>query len=664
MSGAEREAVLNDLIGFINTEVYLAGDEAEQEIVAYLQTRPEFIDVGIDEAGSAWGMFADGVIYSHMTRRFETELDGSSATAPSQPGRALPLLAPGASGGFGQLATAVAPSPLAGLHTSFQTAAFGASLPDSNAALLMKGLSDYYPDIPAEMRAGLHNSGYQVQTTEASVDALKLGGVPGHDPNLPKFPKLGVLYVNTHGGLAGLFTTTKQSAANDGKYARELAEGELGTGSAAVAANPNYIPHNPDCLVAKPDPTVCNKEIEEKHYVITGKFIARNWSGDKFADGSFAVLDACSSVAMAIPIGLNTNVAVVAGWDGSVSVGGANRILFLYLDRLLGLNQAEPDVTPDLRPFDAARVAEYMKKGHDTDGGARLIMAQAPASLVPSIKVLSVDESRDEMLIEGMFGEQPGQVYIDKQLIDGVDWQKGLIRVPVDDTMAGPVYVEQRGRKSNEVLLTEWRGEMNFVGDAGQLGKDLIIEASFDLHLRADIHMFREVPWEVPVLRTVTISAAGDSESKFRAFGTSSQTGMNITAFGEGEMKVEEEGMSHADALFNVKATLKIVTWDQPPQIDHTSLHAHLSSEPGTEARLKIETPIETLDSGFPLPLTDALDPLPFEFDQSYNITEGSTSGTVFGGSSAALSWTEQRSNHAPDPTKPPQAALGRVHAV
>ncbi|MFQ5516252.1 MAG: hypothetical protein ACE5E8_01645 [Acidimicrobiia bacterium] len=633
MAPEVRKAVIDDLVDFINTEVVVDSAQADQQILSYLEQRPEFVDAGVGEDGTAWGLFSDGVLYAHMAPRPSVAAATPSTFAPAVPDTTVP-----------SPAAAPATSGMRGTRASYRSASSGASLPDSTTALLISGLSDSYPDIPAAVRAGLTAKGYQVTRGGASVEDLKFPGRSG----------IGILYFSTHGGSAGLWTTTEYYGPGDDIYALELEQGLLGTGTAGVDANPDYNPEA--CRLDPHNARVCNERIEETHYIIRPKFIKTYWPGH-FADGSFVVLDACNSVWIVPAAGIATGAPVVTGWSGTVSAEGGNRILTLFFDRLLGINQAPPDETPDLRPFDAARVAEYMKAvGENSDGATSLIVTHRPASLVPSIKVISIDESADEMVIEGMFGDEPGTVNFNGHHLEG-EWQRGVIRVPITDDMAGPVYVEQRGRRSNEVLITEWRGKMSLIVDAGPLGKELTLTAEFDLHLRADIHMFRDKPQDAPLRREALIVAAGDSTSTWEASGTSTATGTRITASGSGIMEVEVEGMSHDNALFNLRMGLVIDAWDLPPTIEMASLHAHLSAEPNTEARLDFEVPDQHVEGGFAMAPPDSLAPLPFEFDDRFNILEGSKSGSGPGEFGLALSWNTFRASHAPDLTKPPPPA-------
>lgn len=599
----EKIVVLDEVVDFINTETPSDPDEAALVILEHLRGRPEFVDTGIDEAdGSVWAQFADGVIYSHVNNRPLTGATEPTAQAPP------------------------ASRQTQGVQAAFQLTPAGAQLPASTQVRVMSGLSDFYGPIPTAIKSGLTGAGYQVSAGEASVGGLKLEDSPA----------LGVFYIRSHGGSGDIWTTTSVNTITAIRFAGDLLTGRIRPMSASVAEH-EY----------------------ELHWAITPSFMTHYWS-DKLADNALVVLDACGSV-QSSPVVAAMKASAVAAWEGSVSEIGSNRILTLFFDRLLGLNKVEPDETPDLRPFDAEAVGKYLLK---TTLGVDVIHKDAmldihddgPTALVPSIKLMEVDEPNDELVIEGLFGDTKGLVTINGEYPDIIDWKPGLIRVGIKDTTAGPVVVEQRLRKSNEVPLTEWRGTMSYNADAGPLGENLIFSADFDLHLRADVHLFREVPWQDPLPRKIEIVAAGDSTATWTASGTNSQQGATMTLSGSGEMKVEEQNADHSLALFKVSATLEAKSWTAPPQVTNAYLHAHLASDP--KAKLKIETTVMTTTSGYPLPQTNALEKIPFELDMQFNILEGekpSSGGMTIG--NATLKWRQQTATFGPSMSKPPQAA-------
>lgn len=611
--------MVGEVVDFINTGTPLDPDKAAAAILDYLQTRPEFVAAGIAEDGSVWGQFPDGSRYTHADNRPHGDTG----------------------------ATAAAPRGVQGIPATFQTVSSGAHLPKATEAMIINGLDESYGDIPTGITAALVKAGYQVVTSEAEVDLLKFA--PLKD--------VGVVVFRSHGGGGDIWTATPVTPDNEVDYADDMDNGLLRHMSAPTALNPDYDPEDSACQEVNIPPPQCRERLSERHYAITPLFIKEYWRG-ALSDHAVIVLDVCGSDG-AFPAAVNTPASLAVGWDGTVSEIGSNRILTLFFDRMVGLNKVAPDETPDLRPFDGNRVGQYLFK---TEEGIDLIWKNAslevaddgPTVLVPSIKVISIDEGADEMIIEGMFGDQPGIVFFGDHHITEFDWQPGIIRVPITDNMAGLVRVEQQGRRSNEVPVTEWRGEMRYVGDAGPLGTDLKIDSTFNLHLRADIHIFRDNPWETPISREVTIKAAGDSTATWKASGTSSQTAPTITASGSGEMRVETPESSHDEALFQVTAVLKITTFDAPPLITNARLHAHLASDP--KARLKFELPGNDVDSGFPIPQTGAMDPIPFQFDRDFDIPAGSKPGTAPGGFGATLTWKELIAKHEPSLGNPPQA--------
>jgi hypothetical protein len=115
--------------------------------------------------------------------------------------------------------------------------------------------------------------------------------------------------------------------------------------------------------------------------------------------------------------------------------------------------------------------------------------------LTPSIKNMLVREGDGKRIpqgtlkIEGTFGPKQGAVSVGGTAVTVTKWSDSEITCDISDpALAGDVVVEVEGRKSNPVPLTEWHGTFTFTRkDGGRTTK-----FTFNLHMRADIHSYRE----------------------------------------------------------------------------------------------------------------------------------------------------------------------------
>jgi len=275
-------------------------------------------------------------------------------------------------------------------------------------------------------------------------------------------------------------------------------------------------------------------------YGFTGAFAAQYMT---FAQHSFVIINACESDDNSLRTGFSAGGAsVYAGWNLTVTDPAANRAGEFLLDRMLGANVSTltPVESPKQRPFDIDRLwLDMTTRNFDFDVTTGAQLSTTPLQddfelLAPSIKFLSVYEGGDSMMVAGMFGSDPGargRVIVGGSEIPIVSWTDTLITANIPNSGAGsvgPVRVEVDGisgptsstkRRSNEVNLTEWRGDIvqKFI-PAGTMTGTLTIHT----HIRADLHPFREEPHAAPYNPTVLFDAAQDSYGS--AVGTGSFT--------------------------------------------------------------------------------------------------------------------------------------------
>lgn len=258
------------------------------------------------------------------------------------------------------------------------------------------------------------------------------------------------------------------------------------------------------------------KRQDEWVYAVTSEFAREYWS---FNRDSFVMLNACQSAKQPVATAIQDAVkgkgaSVVAGWSSSVDNACADKAARFLFDRLIGAN-SDPSAkkTPPVRPFDFRSIESEMSsmkpplnicnQGTDlevTEGLAHLEFGtNAPKGdfgiLTPSIKNMLVREGdgnripQGTLTIEGTFGTKQGAVSVGGTPVTVSQWSDSEITCDLSDpTLAGDVVVEVEGRKSNPVPLTEWHGTFTFTKkDGGRTTK-----FTFKLHMRADIHSYRE----------------------------------------------------------------------------------------------------------------------------------------------------------------------------
>lgn len=664
MDTEERHQVLDEVLEHIQS---VSGDNQEATwaaIVEYLDSRPEFAEAGVSADGIVWGIFTDGGLYFHAdNQRPHLEIEPAEAMSTA-PGRQVSMTAP---------ALAI-PAVLQVGGGS------GAELPGSTTATLLEAYGPLGDDMTQNVAMWLTEGGYEATRLEGTIDRMM--AVSGD----------GVFVFNGHGGTPSLdnpalpdtyavFSTTEVGAELDPAYQADLQAGRIGWGTIAWDYNPAYAPDG-DCDVEGGArlPPKCQRYTYRRVYALTTAGVQQYW---RFADNALVALGACSGSALSRTV-LNLpggKVGAFAGFNRVVAISGADQILEFFFDRLLGRNELPPDDTPDLRPFDAGAIGVYMdRNGNSTDPydlpdykeRAKLdVEDRGPTVLVPSIGTMEVHEESNELFIEGMFGSESDTIQMCpnsnanpsacKSLPIG-SWGTAMVVGKVEDegpTSAGWVRVVVDDRMSNLVPLTEWRGQINYRASADALAPNLLNEMSLTVHLRADVHLARERPWDEPTSRTVEIEAVGDSWGSWSASGSSSKGGGTFTLKGSGDMPVGENQPDHEGAHFLFIGTLVVTDIGAQPELVDVNIHAHLSSDP--EATLTIEAQGLNQTTGFPLLLTDVLFGREFELDTSYAILEGEveSSGGAGGGSSMGpgkLTWDELDAKYAPNVNDPPDA--------
>ncbi|MEW6050383.1 MAG: hypothetical protein AB1644_04895 [Candidatus Zixiibacteriota bacterium] len=624
-----------------------------QDLMTYLQSDPLIEAAGIDSGtGSVWGRFTDGVLYIGVDNR-----------APASSERAAKLLAqaetpPRISPLQEKLETVTDRSTLIG-RLGKRTAPSG--LPASGDVASLLTLGPGFAPVNGVIEGMLTSNGYDIKTRDASVNGLKqIGGE-------------GVVYFSTHGG-AGQFSST------------EFGYSLWTSQSVDVNSIANY---KADLLGKRLTimqavyGTAVGDAVSQIHLGITGNFITQYWSN--LADNALVFIDACGSSGPGA-VGLRNAIAgkngsVYFGWSHPVGANAANLLAKFMFDRLLGANTVQPRETPPQRPFDYLSLFQDLADRnllvHPSDSQPFLItefqyvaMSGGFGMLAPSIEVMQVDEHGDSLILSGMFGDDPGQmghVSVGGEELTILSWSPEIVVANIPNTGAGslgPVRVtvipDYSGLAplvqpaSNRVNLTDWTGQFNFhMTSSGSLEQTVQI----NVHLRADIHSFRDQPHTQPLKSIQYInSCAENSEASASAAGTYV---IHYPPEGGGDWTWTWYGATAVPGWWNSQANLFRIycvfsTIDNTAKLN-LELYApegcfeSLQSPQSYTAPLFVAIPYEMYDDG-----QHRLD---MSFDSQYNILSG-TRDRPFGGgydgnpNNGHLEWTTFTNSFAPDSTE------------
>jgi hypothetical protein len=530
-----------------------------QVLVAFAGGLPQVSAAGLeDPPTSVWVNFADGreplIIVNNIPPAGQTfqpipNTTGASQIRASAAGTALR--------GAPRLQTNAAESPLVG----------GVGMPKSIKARLLNafGTSLLANPIP-DLETWLHQQGYtDAVGADASVAGLRSVGGDG------------VFYISSHGAidsqnsLFAIWTTTPTTDTPDPVLQSDLCPD----------------PQHPWPCGGDPNARVTTMFAKDtwsqwllgftpsSHYGINTNFVTYYWGN--FAPNSLVYIDTCEGDLANAAVGsfqqaiFAKQASVYAGWSDDVNIRFKAETARLVFDRLLGANafcpedgnpchpgQADPPVYAQ-RPFSYDQVAtdlNYHNLRTDPQKGATLSFRPNPRQgggfglLAPSISNLLVDEYKQQLTINGIFGPDPrpnGWVTIGGTAVNGGpevdggtqvniaswDWDKIVVDLPLKgDGSAGNVQVVARLHKSNVAQLTEWRtsGITFTYQETGTLQE----QTTYNAHFRADIRKYRKVIHNPPGEPEGGVSSANDSTAAFVGSGTGSTLGVNYTLTGQG----------------------------------------------------------------------------------------------------------------------------------
>ncbi len=496
-----RVQTVEDLASQLDQWDGMEPDSIAARAVAYLDGVPSIEAVGITPGTTTvWARFEDGVSLiipnnRETTTAVDTLVDEAIVPPPARGASAAPRAIPD-----GRKMTTALSVPTSALELPAQ-ATFRALNPIGTC---------HVNPLPV-VRSLLRQGGYRENSGSATVNGLK--GVRGD----------GVFYINTHGGIGldpqqngffALWTATPFNLTTLGDHLTMLANNDV------------------VIMVEKSNDPLGNC-LNLSHLGITAHFVNEFMS---FPKNSLVIIDACDSgSANAIDMRQafeNAGASVYVGWTQRVADQFAYKAVKYLLDRMLGVNQISPE-TPKQRAFNIDDVRDDMANNRnlvvDPYRNAVLTVFKMQHDfglLSPTIQFLSIEggEDMDKLYIAGVFGTDPGEanrsVTIGGVALSNVVWEPTLITGDLPTEVAGTAVVEvgtgSNPRRSNEVNLTEWRGQIVYErDDPGSQQAQL----TMNVHFRADVHAFRDKPGEQPWKTTVLFNAMRDATMDVEASG-------------------------------------------------------------------------------------------------------------------------------------------------
>ena len=519
----------------------LAGADANTrraELLAFLRNRPEFEASGTNDDGSMWARFTDDRLLLIIANRDEpTQFEPLFFAASSS--------VSGSPGGNNRRGGGAAVAPLSPVSQAAVVAAPPAELPASTQARVLGGLgageslsNPFFTTFIPKLKSMLEEGGYQVVASGAGTidELLRVSGD-------------GVFYFGGHGGkgengagdeVYGVTTATPLSLRNDSVYRSLWLDGSL---VYTITLTPGM--RLPPPFLRCPAPCMGT-------YAFTAKFVEQHMG--KFANGSVVYIAACISWDAGFRQAfIDKNAGVYFGWTWLFHGDEDSKASLYLFDRLLGLN--DPAIVPEnpkQRPFDYVSVYRDMDRpGKALTRSASAVLQYAPGNseaglLAPSIQNFEVNEDSSILVINGKFGSDRGEVWINASQPPIKDWGKEQIRVEIPvsgQSSAGDVQVRSRGRWSNMRRLgqwkpfspapgtltpapassaasTNWSFNLQFLTGEGTLKW----EGGVHLHIRADLASYREEAGDPPKYRTIPFQIARDSYGELEASGSNEGT--------------------------------------------------------------------------------------------------------------------------------------------
>lgn len=632
-------AALND---YLNTLLATPAAERRPLILAYLAARPEVLASGTNDDG-VWALYETGIPVMILDNR--------------------------------------EPDPDVTIEKPMPDGLLRSDVPKGTRARLVNTMGTAYVDETKAMRTLLASRGYNVVSDPGTVDSLR------------RITGDGVLYVSAHGGLCevpvfndkgelvltdgkpnmvpqfGLWTRTPVSVAGVNAYLKDLQSGRLGLGFALH----DYTPDKTQVTY-------------ERHFWVTDLWAYESWS---FAKNALAWISACQSQS-AVAQGFRdaclddtptaTKASLYVGWTGKVNGAAALLGGKFVIDRMLGANLAAPKESPPQRPFDYPAVwADLRKRGlhlHPAPNGGttELTYSEKPGGklgmLAPSLQYVLIDETLDEAILVGLFGEPEASER--SVLIGGLEatvkeWTDTRVRVALPRTGAGSsgdVVVWVRAHESNTRRITEWSVPFHYTWADGERAP-CKVDGPMTLRFRADVGDYREKPGEAPKKPVRYAIGAGDSQATLTASGSHVESDCTTTWSGVGTLAAA--GFGHEDtspvvlayARFDAEThqlalatqlgfkTLPIDPWEMTIVCKNQST----LTQPFAPAFgflegkfVEFHPPADDTQPGPTLPTFN------WTLDESWNTTAGTFVDSTFTPNTITFTWSAASAASAPDP--------------
>lgn len=510
------------------------GDYAAH-MLAYLQTRPEFSETGMDSSGNVGGLFTDGVPFIIFSAAGQSE---------TSPGRDEPA------------------------HAGRSLARDDDQIFRVINAFTVPSVATYLSNRGSDYTYGLDDTGAR----GASLSALR-------DTDAAS-----ALYINAHGGLIHGHYLFLSNDARDVVGERPLTAGAT---ASQIALHDDWVNHRLG-LGLDPDDEGTPRA-NTAYYGVNSDFVTAHWT---LAPGAVVYAGACESadsvMANAV-IGLGARAYF--GWTDDLTPSvNADSARFVF-DQLLGANIFEAE-SPKQRAFPAAPVFQNMQSNHASLAHATLAstvssthqvlnsnLALTPPGatgiLAPGIANMDVDETAHTLTLHGDFGDDPGadrSATIGGTTVDVKSWAADLVvlSLPAQSGLGGAVQVKAHGHKSNSVPLTAWQGAFHYKTalTAQDASGELDSTVDFAVEFHADIHSYRDTPGQTPhaPAAPVPFRAADESAVNYLctgelvgSAGTVSITGSGSLTFNTGDPRYE--GYEVAGTVDRTQSMLNVAVW-------------------------------------------------------------------------------------------------------
>ncbi|HEX6587563.1 MAG TPA: hypothetical protein VF039_00960 [Longimicrobiales bacterium] len=484
-----------------------------EAIAAYLETRAEFREVGVDSAASTvWAVFTDGrgLIIPNNLRLGVDSFDVAASRAAPAPVPAA-LARARAYHDRAAVRSAAGGASLAGAANLAWNAT---EMPTATRARLVHSFSagtafgDGAAQAIGRIRPLLEEAGWSVVTGGASVAELR--AITGGD---------GYFYINTHGGPGATWDNVRLPtfALQTGTVVTLFGETDSLTDADLDAGRLVYMWGDYDGSADNIIPRI------DLRYAITPKFVQHYMS---FAPGAVVILNACySGNPKAEPNDMvqafrSKGASVVLGWTQLVNAYDAWHAAAYLTDRLAGANMYHAETSLH-RPFGLDPVLEHMADENIDKSNGGYLRAIGPTSgagfgiLRPTIERLVMDTAMipagglpfGALTVHGTFGADPGaanrRVFVragGEHALQVLRWSPDSLKVmpatdPLDPGFVGDVVVEVRGIESNPRRLNGWLSVARYtMATEGTLQYEIEMEIAG----RFDVDSIREKPGEAP----------------------------------------------------------------------------------------------------------------------------------------------------------------------